>query len=53
MESEIERLYQLVQELGSKIEKLESNEVQTNMSLFDLEQKVESLKRMLVPGIEG
>lgn len=52
MEAEIERLYQMVEELSGKVKKLESENLQVNLSLLDLESKFESLRRSIVSGID-
>lgn len=47
MEAEIERLYQIVQELSIKLEKIEKENVQVNLSILELDQKLETLRRSL------
>lgn len=50
MEAEIERLYQLTEELSDKVKKLEQDNVQSNITILDLEQRFENLKRALLSG---
>lgn len=52
MEAEIERLYQIVHELSAKLEKIELENVQVNLSIIELNQKYENLRRSLVSGID-
>jgi hypothetical protein len=52
MEAEIERLYQIVHNLSAEVDKLKDENVQVNLSLLELENKFESLRRSFVSGLE-
>lgn len=52
MEAEIERLYQIVEELTDKLEKIQKENTQINLSILDLDQKVESIRRVLTTGMD-
>lgn len=52
MEAEIERLYQIVEDLQNKIEMLEKSNIASNLSLLELEQKVENFKRAFTGAYE-
>lgn len=52
MEAEIERLYQIAEELSDRLKKIETDNNQINLSIFELNQKFESLRNAIISGIE-
>lgn len=52
MEAEIERLYQIVHELSSEVDKLKADNVQINLAHIELEQNFESFKRSIIAGLD-